>query len=87
MEEIDDIRTNNFFPPPCAASLRGKLQFAENNTNGRALASKFRIFQQRATGELAGNLDDDVLKGELVWARQFTLNCRPRILKAGVRHY
>ena len=79
--EISEIVSSRAFSSATASSLRGRLQFAESQTFGRAISLFMRSCNSRATGAKPGsNLDDDMMK-ELQWAKGFIAEDCPRILK------
>lgn len=79
--EISEIIRSRSFPPAVASSLRGRLQFAESQTFGRAINLFMRACNARATSSHPGNTLDDILLAELKWAQNFIEDDRPRILK------
>ena len=83
VSEIDDVLRSGEWSSHRATSLRGKLQFAETHTYGRALSAHLRCFQQRASGKLLGTSIPETLRLELLWARSFMLEDRPRVLHSG----
>ena len=61
--------------------LRGRLQFAESQTFGRAINLFMRACNSRATGTRPGaGIDEDMLL-ELKWAQGFVSEEVPRVLK------
>ena len=86
VEELDLILDTGNLTAQRAASLRGKLQFAETHTYGRALSANLRSFQDRALGKLPGTGLSEELKSELIWAKNFVKLSRPRTLHAGMTH-
>ena len=82
--DIDMILESGRFSTAVAMSLRGRLQFAESQTFGRAVMLHMRTCHQRAVGCVTGNMLTDSMMSELFWAKQFVLSCPPRILKGHV---
>eukprot|EP00435_Cladocopium_sp_Y103_P010348 s3380_g2.t1 len=82
--DIDMILQSGRFSTAAAMSLRGRLQFAESQTFGRAVMLHMRTCHQRAVGCVNGNMLTDSMMSELLWAKQFVLSCPPRILKGHV---
>lgn len=79
--DIDAILAEGHFPAALASSLRGRLQFAESQTFGRAVSLHMKACHSRATGSLPGTfISDDLLK-ELQWAKNFLVNDPPRLLR------
>lgn len=82
---LNDILETGHFPPTVATSLRGRLQFAESQTFGRAVALHMRSCQQRATGAMGGAELDQSMREELLWAKNFVQLSPPRVLKTHIR--
>ena len=64
-----------------ATSIRGKLQFAETHTFGRALASHVKLFNLRASGKRDVS---DELRDEILWIIEFLRHSMPCRLTAGM---
>ena len=84
VQQIDDILCSNFLPMSVAASLRGRVQFAEAQTFGRVLAANIGDFGGRVTGKLPGNRLTEGMKNDLMWMRTFVLGAEPRVLRANM---
>ena len=83
-QEVDGILVEGRFTIAAAASLRGKLQFAESQTFSRAVSLHMRECHSRAAGHSSGTDINPAMKRELVWAKEFISNSPPRILHAGM---
>eukprot|EP00438_Fugacium_kawagutii_P021790 Skav236018 [mRNA] locus=scaffold3189:230237:231088:- [translate_table: standard] len=68
-----------------ATALRGRLQFAESQTFGRAVALHMKSCQMRALNNLPGVEVTPAMREELEWAREFVENSFPRLLKTHVQ--
>lgn len=79
--EISEIIRSKLLPPAVASSLRGRLQFAESQSFGRAINLFIETRNARATSSHPGNTVDENILAELRWAQNFIEDDRPRILK------
>ena len=80
--EINSILAEGTFSVASASALRGRLQFAESQTFGRAVALHMQTCHQRAAGNAQGSFISDGMKSEMEWARSFMMEDCPRVLKA-----
>lgn len=80
-QEIAEIIRSGSFSTAVASSLRGRLQFAESQTFGRAINLFMRACNSRAANTSPGTSLDENILGELRWAQCFIEDDRPRILK------
>eukprot|EP00435_Cladocopium_sp_Y103_P039589 s268_g10.t1 len=85
VESVGKILVEQSLSSKAAAALRGRLQFAESQTFGRALAANLKAFSARAAGQLAGNHITPELTLELEWILNFLQLARPRELCAGMQ--
>ena len=81
--DIDNILETASFPQSVASTLRGRLQFAESQTFGRAVSLFMKSSHSRATGSLSGSHLSDEIKEELHWAKDFMRKSPPRKLLRG----
>ena len=84
LDEVSEILQSQALSAGRAMALRGRLQFMESQVFGRLLSANLRVFQDRATGKLAGHFLTDTLKDELLWIQDFLRMDAPRVLKAGM---
>ena len=80
-QEIAEIIRSGSFSTAVASSLRGRVQFAESQTFGRAINLIMRAFNSRAANTSPGTSLDENILGDLRWAQCFIEDDRPRILK------
>lgn len=71
--DIQMILDSGCFSPSVATSLRGRLQFAESQTYGRAVALRMRSCHLRATQNSPGTDVTPANRAELHWALDFVL--------------
>ena len=64
-----------------AAAMRGRLQFAESQTFGRAVGLRMKTVNARACGSLSGKHISARMQEELIWAKKFLLTSVPRTLR------
>ena len=64
-----------------AAAMRGRLQFAESQTFGRAVGLRMKTVHARACGSLSGKHISAQMQEELIWAKKFLLTSVPRTLR------
>eukprot|EP00435_Cladocopium_sp_Y103_P019275 s793_g4.t1 len=83
-QELDGIMAERSFSSGVAASLRGRLQFAESQTFSRAVALHMRTCHQRASGASVGSDVSELMLDEMKWARHFISTAKPRVLQAHV---
>ena len=81
-EEITKILQLGTFTSAQAASLRGKLQFAESQTFSRAVALHMRECHARANQAGPSPSLNPGIVSELEWAKAFVLGAHPRVLCA-----
>ena len=81
---VDKILEGGSFPTALASSLRGRLQYAESQTFGRAVALHMESCHARSIGVDSSTLLSQELKNELLWAKEFVSYSPPRVLRAGM---
>ncbi len=79
--DICEILAGGVFTAASASSLRGRLQFAESQTFGRAVALHMRHCHLRASGGMPGHFLNEEIRQELQWAMDFVANSPPRVLR------
>lgn len=82
LESIEGFLKSDTMTEAEAATLRGRLQFAESQTYGRAVSLHMREVGQRAVGKKAGKHLTEGMAEELAWAKSFLKMDAPRLLRA-----
>ena len=82
LEVIENLLQSGAMTEAEAATLRGRLQFAESQTYGRAVSLHMREVGQRSVGKKAGKHLTAGMVDELNWAKEFLQNDTPRLLQA-----
>ena len=78
VDEIDVALSKGCLTQPHAASLMGRLHFAESQLFGRATLHRMRMCHARASGSESGTSISVRMSEELHWAKSFLANCPPR---------
>ena len=79
--EIEQILSVGSLPQPQAASLMGRLHFAESQLFGRAAVNRMRLCHARASGRDPGSHISAYMADELRWVTAFLSTCAPRQLR------
>lgn len=83
-DEVNEVLRSGCLTVSHASSLRGKLQYTETHTFGRALAAHTRTLLNRACGKDRGEEVSDELAKELRWIKIFLKLSKPRLIRAGM---
>ena len=81
--DIDSILEADNLPQSVASTLRGRLQFAESQTFGRAVSLFMKTIHSRSVGSCSGSHISDEMRTELSWAKLFMRESPPRKLVRG----
>ena len=82
LSSIEGFLESNTLTEAEAATLRGRMQFAESQMYGRAVSLHMREVGQRSVGKKAGKRVTEGMIEELVWAKEVLQMDAPRLLRA-----
>ena len=80
-EEIDRLLQGSMLNQPHAASIMGRLHFAESQLFAKASVHRMRLCHARAAGKVSTFHVNGVVRQELEWAKEFLRTCPPRQLR------